>query len=228
MGKEIPDVCGASSPKRKMQALKTGKSCHKGKLVLFWCAVIFLIPCVLFFVFLTLYALLRSSDPVGQLSECKVELQNQTSQMRASIASLGKRVEETGSDLEKARAERERLRAQLAVTNQSLVKTSQDWGSCQEQLKSLGQNVTSQVREAVQREVEKYKIAEEEIKQLKQQLSSLMDTQQKREQQQKVCQATIQRLEKQLTNQAFDGSYGGLLLGPSTVLLPLTFAVLLL
>ncbi|KAM6465912.1 uncharacterized protein PHA67_011958 [Liasis olivaceus] len=227
MGKQAPDVCGPSSPTGKWQADRKGRCCHKSKKVTLLCAVIFAILLVFCLVFLSLYVEHFSSDSVRQLSECRGELQEQAAQMRASNASLGKLVEKKEGDLEKARAERDGLRAQLAATNHSLAKTSADWGSCQEQLKSLKENVTSQVTKAVQREVEKYKLAEEQINQLKQQLSNLQqdlkDTQQKKEQQ----QDTIKHLQEQLMNQAVDRSSGGLLLGPSTVLLLLIPAGLL-
>ncbi|XP_032094742.1 uncharacterized protein LOC116523714 isoform X2 [Thamnophis elegans] len=197
MGKQIPDVCGPLSPKAKLQAEPKKATCYTGMRWRSYCALLFAIPVVLFVVFLALYVQLQDSDPVTQLKACKVELQNQTSQMRDGLGSMQKRVEKTGSDLEKAR---------------------EDWGSCQEQLKSVEKNATSQVKEAVQREMEKNKVAEEEIKQLKQQLSNL---QQMKEQQQKE----IQDLEDQLMkHKPLERSKGGLLLGPSMVLLSLLLA----
>ncbi|XP_039190648.1 uncharacterized protein LOC120304311 [Crotalus tigris] len=218
MGKQIPDVCGPLSPKEKMQADKKGATCYTGMKYRICCGVLVALPSLIFLVFLSLYLSSLYSDPVRQVKECQVELQNRTSHMRASLDFLGKRVEETDSDLEKARAERDGLRAELAVANRSLEKTREDWGSCQEQLKSLEKNATSQVKEAVQREMEKSKVAEEEIKQFKQQLSNL---QQMKEQQQKA----IQHLEDQLMkHKPVERSEGGLLLGPSVVLLPLVLA----
>ncbi|XP_058019290.1 uncharacterized protein LOC131188212 [Ahaetulla prasina] len=221
MGKQIPDVCGPLSPNAKLQADQKDATCYTGMKLRICCAVLFTIPLVLCVVFLSLYLQHQYSDPVSQLKECKVELQNETSQMRASLGSMEKRVEETGSDLKKARVERDGLRAELAVANRSLVKAREDWGACQEQLKSVEKNATSQVKEAVQREMDKTKIAEEEIKHLKEQLSNL---QQMKEQQQKE----IQHLEDQLTkHKSVERSKGGLLLGPSMVLLPLLLAALL-
>ncbi|XP_032094741.1 uncharacterized protein LOC116523714 isoform X1 [Thamnophis elegans] len=218
MGKQIPDVCGPLSPKAKLQAEPKKATCYTGMRWRSYCALLFAIPVVLFVVFLALYVQLQDSDPVTQLKACKVELQNQTSQMRDGLGSMQKRVEKTGSDLEKARVERDGLRAELAVANRSLEKAREDWGSCQEQLKSVEKNATSQVKEAVQREMEKNKVAEEEIKQLKQQLSNL---QQMKEQQQKE----IQDLEDQLMkHKPLERSKGGLLLGPSMVLLSLLLA----
>ncbi|XP_026526767.1 uncharacterized protein LOC113414214 [Notechis scutatus] len=222
MGKQIPDVCGPLSPKAKLQADPKDATCYTGMRLRIGCAVLFALPCVLSIVFLSLYLANLYSDPAHQLKECKVELHDQTSQMRASLGSLEKRVEETGSDLEKARVERDGLRAELTAANRSLEKTRKDWGSCQEQLKSVEKNATSQVKEAVQQEREKNKVAEEEIQQLKQQLSKLQEM---KEQQ----QMEIQHLNDQLMkHKPVDRSKGGLLLGPSLVLLPLLLASLLL
>ncbi|KAG8126818.1 hypothetical protein E2320_021880 [Naja naja] len=191
MRKQIPDVCGPLSPKAKLQADPKDATCYTGMKFRIVCGLLFALPCVLFIVFLSLYLANHYSDPAHQLKECKVELQNQTSQMRASLGSLEKRVEETGSDLEKAR-------------------------------KRVEKNATSQVKEAVQREMEKNKVVEEEIKQLKQQLYNL---QQMKEQQ----QMKIQHLEDQLMkHKPIERSKGGLLLGPSLVLLPLLLTSLLL
>ncbi|KAM3852067.1 uncharacterized protein M6D78_006455 [Vipera latastei] len=221
-GKQIPDVCGSLSPKEKLQADKKGATCYTGMKYRICCAVLVALPSLLFLVFLSLYLQSLYSISAREIKKCQVELQNRTSHMRANLDGLGKRVEETESDLEKARAERDGLRAELAVANRSLEKAREDWGSCQGQLKSLEKNATSQVKEAVQREMEKNKVAEEEIKQLKQQLSNL---QQKEEQQQKE----IQHLEDELLkHKPLERSEGGLLLGSSVVLLPLVLAGLLL
>ncbi|ETE61701.1 hypothetical protein L345_12547, partial [Ophiophagus hannah] len=191
MRKQIPDVCGPLSPKAKLQADPKDAICYTGMKYRAACGLLFALPCVLFVVFLSLYLAHHYSDPAHQLKECKVELQNQTSQMRASLGSLEKRVEETGSELEKA-------------------------------TKTVEKNATSQVKEAVQREMEKNKVAEEEIKQLKQQLFNL---QQMKEQQ----QMEIQHLKDQLMkDKPTERSKGGLLLGPSLVLLPLLLTSLLL
>ncbi|XP_070787869.1 tropomyosin alpha-1 chain-like [Pituophis catenifer annectens] len=222
MGKQIPDVCGPLSPKAKLQAEQKDATCYTGMKLRICCAILFAIPFLLWLVFLSLYLQHLYSDPVNQLKECKAELQNQTSQMRASLGSMEKRVEETGSDLEKARVERDGLRADLEAANRSLVKARVDWGSCQEHLKSVEKNATSQMKEAVLREMEKNKVAEEEIKHLKEQLSNL---QQMKDQQQKE----IQHLEDQLMkHKPLERSKGGLLLGSSMVLLPLLLAALLL
>ncbi|KAG8126817.1 hypothetical protein E2320_021878 [Naja naja] len=170
---------------------------------------------------------------ISQLEAEKVALGKQLTKMEKEMQKLRKFMnqsqEKTLQLLEKKQEEADALIKESTGFNQSLVLTRQflekekeKTQSLQSQLKRVEKNATSQVKEAVQREVEKNKVVEEEIKQLKQQLYNL---QQMKEQQ----QMKIQHLEDQLMkHKPIERSKGGLLLGPSLVLLPLLLTSLLL
>ncbi|XP_063003137.1 uncharacterized protein LOC134413032 [Elgaria multicarinata webbii] len=188
----------------------------------------------LFIIFLGLYISEWLSEPSVRLAECQSELQNQSSQTQARIASLGQCMEAMEKEKKKDEEEGGRLRVQLVNANQSVDEMKGRWDACQTQLKRLEKNVSSEVAEAAQREAEKRKTVEEEVKHLKQQLhdktEALKDAQRhsqqyqrEKEEQREKYEADIQQLQDELKNKASKSSRAAALGGPITALFPIIF-----
>ncbi|XP_077187924.1 uncharacterized protein LOC143834899 [Paroedura picta] len=153
--------------------------------------VALLVLLVLFAVFLGLYVRQASSEPAKQLQECRSQMQNQSTQMRAQIASLAQHMEEA----QKAAQEKAGNWTHKAeAMNKTLAETQKNWRSCQEQLSALQDNYTSlEAKDHSQKEA---------VKNLHQQLnekSKQLADEQRRIQEERIHhRAEVQRLEEQL------------------------------
>ncbi|XP_054835076.1 uncharacterized protein LOC129329614 [Eublepharis macularius] len=173
-----------------------------------------LFEAILLLVFLGLFLRQQHSESALQLQECQLQMQNQSSRTQDQAVSLRKCMEEMQ---EAARKEARILNHKLEAVNETLAQTQKNWTSCQNQLNTLEENVTSwDVKENTWKET---------MKDLQQQLSNkslqLDEAQHKIQEERKIHQAEIQQLRQQLEKGQQRTSNGGDFGGPSLLLLPI-------